>query len=53
MFATLDYIRERAPLIVHVNLHKYGALLAADTRYRNQFETRTSGGTRDIRCDVL
>jgi hypothetical protein len=46
--ACLDYIRERAPLVVHVNLATFGRALSDDTCYRNQFETSTSGGTRDL-----
>lgn len=44
---SLEWIRESAPIIVHVNLQLYGDQLAQDTHYRNQFETRTSGGTLD------
>jgi hypothetical protein len=36
-----------SPQIVHVNLARFGAKLAADSHYRNQFETHTSGGTLD------
>ena len=40
---TLHYIRDRAPLIIHVSAATL-ALLARDTHYRNQFETGTSRG---------
>eukprot|EP00931_Biecheleriopsis_adriatica_P101864 TRINITY_DN76927_c0_g1_i1.p1 TRINITY_DN76927_c0_g1~~TRINITY_DN76927_c0_g1_i1.p1 ORF type:complete len:820 (+),score=191.52 TRINITY_DN76927_c0_g1_i1:45-2462(+) len=41
---TLTWVREHAPLIVHVHLDKYGELLAKDTHYRSLFETRSSSG---------
>lgn len=43
--ATLRYIRDEAPIIVHVNLDKVMGFFVKDTDYRNQFETATSGGT--------
>jgi len=46
---TLRWIRERAPIIIHVNLRTNGWLLSNDTHYRNQFETLTSNGTRDLK----
>ena len=39
------FIRDRAQLIIHVNLGSALKFLARDTHYRNQFETNTSGGT--------
>mmetsp|Transcript_28736 Transcript_28736/g.46288 ORF Transcript_28736/g.46288 Transcript_28736/m.46288 type:complete len:805 (+) Transcript_28736:70-2484(+) len=42
---TLEWVRDRAPIIVHVDLAAYGMRLARDTHYRNQFETNTSRGT--------
>lgn len=45
----LTWMRERAPIVVHVNLARDGLALASDTHYRNQFETFTSGGTLDSR----
>lgn len=39
---TLEYIREEAPLIIHVNLRKYLEVLATDTHYKNRFEARPS-----------
>jgi len=42
---TLSWIRERAPILIHVNLNKVLEKLERDTHYRNQFETKTSGGT--------
>jgi hypothetical protein len=47
MQACLAYVRDRAPLVIHFCAAKTLALLAADTHYRNQHETRTSGGTLD------
>jgi len=50
VFATLDYIREQAPLIIHLQLDKQIGdeqlidKLHKDTHYRNQFETGVSGG---------
>jgi len=35
---TLTYIREQAPVIIHLNLERFGVQLAADTHYRNLFE---------------
>lgn len=35
---TLAYIREQAPVIIHVNLERFGVQLAADTHYRNLLE---------------
>lgn len=37
---TLAYIRDRAPVIVHVDLEQYAAGLAVDSHYRNLFEVR-------------
>eukprot|EP00933_Yihiella_yeosuensis_P047204 TRINITY_DN42925_c0_g1_i1.p1 TRINITY_DN42925_c0_g1~~TRINITY_DN42925_c0_g1_i1.p1 ORF type:complete len:581 (-),score=134.57 TRINITY_DN42925_c0_g1_i1:196-1938(-) len=44
LWMCLAWIRELAPLIVHINLDKIGQFLVDDTHYRNQFETNTSGG---------
>jgi len=44
LWMTLAYIRELAPIIVHVNLSKMMPFMENDTHYRNQFETNTSGG---------
>mmetsp|Transcript_12392 Transcript_12392/g.36113 ORF Transcript_12392/g.36113 Transcript_12392/m.36113 type:complete len:555 (+) Transcript_12392:101-1765(+) len=44
LFMTLAYIRELAPILVHVNLSKMMKFLQDDTHYRNQFETSTSKG---------
>lgn len=38
------WIRELAPIVIHVNINKIGQYLENDTHYRNQFETATSGG---------
>jgi hypothetical protein len=40
----LAWIRELAPIIVHVKLDKLGEFLLKDDHYRNQFETNTSSG---------
>jgi len=42
---TLRYVRNDAPLIIHVNLTNCMKFFVADTHYRNQFETGTSKGT--------
>jgi len=44
LYMALAWIRELAPLIVHIDLDKIGKFLKEDTHYRNQFETNTSGG---------
>ncbi|CAJ1338738.1 unnamed protein product, partial [Effrenium voratum] len=44
LWLTLAWIRELAPVIVHVNLDKMLPFMEKDTHYRNQFETQTSGG---------
>eukprot|EP01060_Flectonema_neradi_P009921 TRINITY_DN17077_c0_g1_i1.p1 TRINITY_DN17077_c0_g1~~TRINITY_DN17077_c0_g1_i1.p1 ORF type:complete len:379 (+),score=63.16 TRINITY_DN17077_c0_g1_i1:60-1196(+) len=45
----LRYIRDEAPIIIHINLDQGNRLkmLSIDTHYRNQFETGTSNGTLD------
>jgi len=43
-----DFIRTRAPAIVHVHLDKYLSYLIKDTHYRNQFETTFSSGCKDL-----
>eukprot|EP00931_Biecheleriopsis_adriatica_P053888 TRINITY_DN3164_c0_g1_i1.p1 TRINITY_DN3164_c0_g1~~TRINITY_DN3164_c0_g1_i1.p1 ORF type:complete len:585 (+),score=144.75 TRINITY_DN3164_c0_g1_i1:45-1799(+) len=40
----LAWVRELAPIIIHIKLDKLGDLFAADTHYRNQFETNSSAG---------
>jgi len=44
LWLTLAWIRELAPIIVHVDLNKMLPFLEKDTHYRNQFETNSSGG---------
>jgi len=44
LYMTLAWIRELAPMIVHVNLDKMLQFMESDTHYRNQFETGASGG---------
>ena len=46
--ATLEWISFEAPIIIHVFLDKLLPILIADTNYRNQFETGTSHGSRDL-----
>lgn len=47
---TLQWIRNEAPIIIHVSLERALGFLVKDTHYRNQFETRTSGGSTDLRA---
>ncbi|CAK8987373.1 Calcium-dependent protein kinase 3 (Calcium-dependent protein kinase isoform CDPK6) (AtCDPK6), partial [Durusdinium trenchii] len=44
LWMTLAWVREMAPIIVHLDLTKMLQFLEKDTHYRNQFETATSGG---------
>jgi len=44
---TLEWVREQAPLIIHINLDKCGGLVVQDTHYRNLFEVNLSGGSTD------
>ncbi|CAK9062626.1 unnamed protein product [Durusdinium trenchii] len=48
MWMTLAWIRELAPIIIHINLPAIGDFLARDSHYRNQFETQNSGGLLDL-----
>lgn len=43
---TLAYIRDEAPLIIHLDIEKCGSQLAFDSHYRNLFETREE-------CDAI
>jgi hypothetical protein len=40
----LAWVRELAPMIIHVNLEKLGEFFKKDSHYRNQFETKRSAG---------
>lgn len=44
LWPTLTWIRDIAPIIIHVNLDKTLSFMETDRYYRNQFETITSGG---------
>ncbi|CAJ1360213.1 unnamed protein product [Effrenium voratum] len=44
LWMVLSWIRELAPIIVHINVDKIGKFFMEDSHYRNQFETNTSGG---------
>eukprot|EP00427_Karlodinium_veneficum_P048599 CAMPEP_0169242246 /NCGR_PEP_ID=MMETSP1016-20121227/32440_1 /TAXON_ID=342587 /ORGANISM="Karlodinium micrum, Strain CCMP2283" /LENGTH=454 /DNA_ID=CAMNT_0009322429 /DNA_START=952 /DNA_END=2316 /DNA_ORIENTATION=- len=50
---TLAWVRERAPVIIHLDLASTGRMLAKDSHYRNQFETLKSGGTLDKQKRIL
>jgi len=47
LWKTLAWIRELAPIVIHVDLDKLLEHMESDTHYRNQFETGTGGGTVD------
>jgi len=49
LWMTLAWIRELAPILVHVNLDKMLPFMEKDTHYRNQFETASSGGLLDVK----
>jgi hypothetical protein len=44
LWLTLAWIRELAPILLHINMDKMLQFMEKDTHYRNQFETNTSGG---------
>lgn len=46
--ACIRYIRDDAPIIIHLNPAKLQKYLVEDTQYRNQFETSTTGGSSDL-----
>ena len=43
--SALGFIRERAPLIIHIHVPRVLRLLLGDTHYRSLFETGSSSGT--------
>ena len=43
-FRTLQWIRQDAPIIIHVNLNHVLQFLVKDTHYRNLFEIHTRSG---------
>lgn len=49
MWMTLAWIRELAPVTVHIDLDYTAPFLLKDTHYRNQFETSTSSGKLDLK----
>eukprot|EP00933_Yihiella_yeosuensis_P034602 TRINITY_DN28082_c0_g1_i1.p1 TRINITY_DN28082_c0_g1~~TRINITY_DN28082_c0_g1_i1.p1 ORF type:complete len:618 (-),score=133.68 TRINITY_DN28082_c0_g1_i1:115-1968(-) len=44
LWLTLAWIREMAPIILHLDINKMLQFLEKDDHYRNQFETGSSGG---------
>jgi Ca2+-binding EF-hand superfamily protein len=44
LWLTLAWIRELAPILLHIDIVKMLPHMEKDTHYRNQFETKTSGG---------
>lgn len=49
MWMTLAWIRELAPVTVHIDLDNITPFLLGDSHYRNQFETSTSSGKLDLK----
>lgn len=47
LWSTLTWVRDMAPIHIHVNLDTVGEFLEKDTHYRNQFETKSSEGLLD------
>ena len=47
-FRTLQWVRQDAPIIIHVNLDHALRFLVEDTHYRNLFEVGTGGGSTDF-----
>jgi len=45
----LAWIREQAPIVIHLKLERCAAQLSEDSHYRNQFQICGSGGTYDNR----
>jgi len=50
MNALFRYIRDEAPIIIHLNLGSVMRFLERDTHYRNQFETNLSGGCMNLQA---
>eukprot|EP00440_Ansanella_granifera_P069575 gb/GFBE01075487.1/.p1 GENE.gb/GFBE01075487.1/~~gb/GFBE01075487.1/.p1 ORF type:complete len:517 (+),score=84.92 gb/GFBE01075487.1/:1-1551(+) len=46
----LDYIKNDAPILIHVDLESRISRMKEDTHYRNQFETGCSRGSRNLSC---
>lgn len=44
----MRFLRDEAPITIHVGMQKALHFLVEDTHYRNQFETHTSGGSTDL-----
>lgn len=51
LHATLNWVQDLAPVVVHVNIDTVGPFMEIDEYYRNQFETKTSCGlnSNDVR----
>ncbi|KAI6656396.1 Prolyl 4-hydroxylase subunit alpha-1-like [Oopsacas minuta] len=45
---TLEWVNFEAPIIIHVFIDKLLPILMTETNYKNQFETGTSHGSRDL-----
>jgi len=43
-----NYIKNKMQLVIHFNAAKVMKFLCKDTHYRNQYETKTSGGSMDL-----
>jgi len=48
MWMTMAWIRELAPVILHIDLDSITPFLKKDTHYRNQFETKSSRGLLNL-----
>lgn len=44
----MRFLRDEAPIIIHVAMEKTLHFLVSDSHYRNQFETSTSGGSTNL-----
>jgi len=44
LWSVLTWVRDMAPVIIHLDLDAVGEFLEEDTHYRNQFETASSKG---------
>jgi len=44
LWSVLTWVRDVAPVIIHIDLDSLGRFFESDSHYRNQFETNTSSG---------
>jgi len=50
--ATLGWIQDLAPTVVHIHIDRVGRFMETDEYYRSQFETGTSSGALDSKNDI-